>query len=65
MVLAIATGWFVAYGLMRVASPRATGNALDDVIQATPGYLVLAVLLLAGLVSATVDLVKLVRRAGR
>ena len=62
VVLTVATGWFVVYGLILVVSSPATDNPIAVVIRETPSYLVLAAALLAGLVATVVDLVKLARR---
>ncbi|WP_322076930.1 hypothetical protein [Burkholderia cepacia] len=62
VVLTVATGWFVVYGLILVVSSPATDNPIAVVIRETPDYLVLAAVLLAGLVATVVDLVKLARR---
>ncbi|MCA7903289.1 hypothetical protein LGM39_28360 [Burkholderia cepacia] len=62
VVLTVATGWFVVYGLILVVSSPATDNPIAVVIRETPSYLVLAAVLLAGLVATVVDLVKLARR---
>ncbi|MBZ5795110.1 hypothetical protein K8353_33815 [Burkholderia contaminans] len=64
VVLTIATGWFVVYGLILVVSSPATDHPIAVVIRETPSYLLLAALLLAGLVATVVDLVKLARRTG-
>jgi hypothetical protein len=61
LALAIADAWFVAHCLVDALRFPATGGALAAVIRETPDYLVLAVLLLAGLAASIVDLVKLVR----
>ncbi|MCA8218760.1 hypothetical protein LGN20_33080 [Burkholderia cepacia] len=58
VVLTVATGWFVVYGLILVVSSPATDNPIAVVIRETPSYLVLA----AVLVATVVDLVKLARR---
>lgn len=63
VVLTVATGWFVVYGLILVVSSPATDHPIAVVIRETPSYLVLAAVLLAGLVARVVDLVKLARRA--
>ncbi|AOR72794.1 hypothetical protein BBJ41_34905 [Burkholderia stabilis] len=63
VVLTIATGWFVVYGLILVVSSPATDNPIAVVIRETPSYLVLAAVLLAGLAATVIDLVKLARRA--
>ncbi|HGO6127570.1 TPA: hypothetical protein ACK3RK_006140 [Burkholderia cepacia] len=63
VVLTVATGWFVVYGLILVVSSPATDHPIAVVIRETPSYLVLAAVLLAGLVATVVDLVKLARRA--
>ncbi|AIO26942.1 hypothetical protein [Burkholderia cepacia] len=62
VVLTVATGWFVVYGLILVVSSPATDNPIALVIRETPSYPVLAAVLLAGLVATVVDLVKLARR---
>ncbi|WP_124816110.1 hypothetical protein [Burkholderia cepacia] len=62
VVLTVATGWFVVYGLILVVSSPATDNPIAVVIRETPSYLVLAAVLLAGLAATVVDLVKLARR---
>ncbi|CAB3753286.1 hypothetical protein GQ57_19215 [Burkholderia sp. MSh2] len=64
VVLAIATGWFVVYGLIVAVSSDATDNLIAVVIRETRSYPALAVLLLAGLVAAVIDLVKLARGKG-
>ncbi|WP_423372470.1 hypothetical protein [Burkholderia sp. LMG 32019] len=64
VVLTIATGWFVVYGLILVVSSPATDHPIAVVIRETPSYLLLAALLLAGLVATVIDLVKLARRTG-
>ncbi|MBN3835951.1 hypothetical protein [Burkholderia sp. Ac-20344] len=61
VALAIADAGFVAYGLIHAVWFPATDSALATVLRETPDYLVLAVLLLAGLVPSIVDLVKLAR----
>ncbi|WP_321966588.1 hypothetical protein [Burkholderia cepacia] len=61
VVLTVATGWFVVYGLILVVSSPATDNPIAAVIRETPDYLVLAALLLTGLVRVLVDLAGLVR----
>ncbi|WP_176041915.1 hypothetical protein [Burkholderia stabilis] len=63
VVLTIATGWFVVYGLILVVSSPARDNPIAVVIRETPSYLVLAAVLLAGLAATVIDLVKLARRA--
>ncbi|WP_174952748.1 hypothetical protein [Burkholderia lata] len=64
VVLTIATGWFVVYGLLLAVSSAATDNPIAVVIRETPSYLMLAVVLLAALVATVVDLVRLARRVG-
>ncbi|MBY4728740.1 hypothetical protein K6W38_37050 [Burkholderia contaminans] len=64
VVLTIATGWFVAYGLFVAVSSSATDNPIAAVIRETPSYLMLAAVLLAALVATIVDLVRLARRTG-
>ncbi|WP_423383187.1 hypothetical protein [Burkholderia sp. LMG 32019] len=64
VVLTIATGWFVVYGLILVVSSPATDNPIAVVIRQTPSDLLLAALLLAGLVATVIDLVKLAHRTG-
>ncbi|NHV28627.1 hypothetical protein [Burkholderia sp. D-99] len=64
VVLTIATGWFVVYGLILAVSSPATDHPIAVVIRETPSYLLLAALLLAGLVATVIDLVKLARRSG-
>ncbi|WP_179255137.1 hypothetical protein [Burkholderia sp. HI2500] len=64
VVLTIATGWFVAYGLILAVSSPATDNPIAVVIRETPSYLMLAAVLLAALVATIVDLVRLVRATG-
>ncbi|KER69141.1 hypothetical protein HR51_26500 [Burkholderia cepacia] len=64
VVLTIATGWFVVYGLILAVSPPATGNPIAVVIHETPSYLMLAAVLLAALAATVVDLVRLTRRTG-
>ncbi|MCA8297996.1 hypothetical protein LGN19_29820 [Burkholderia sp. AU30198] len=64
VVLTIATGWFVVYGLILAVSSLATDNPIAAVIRETPSYLLLAALLLAGLVATVIDLVKLARGTG-
>ncbi|VBB16972.1 hypothetical protein [Burkholderia stabilis] len=64
VVLTIATGWFVVYGLILVVSSPAIDNPIAVVILETPSYLVLAAVLLAGLAATVIDLVKLARRTG-
>lgn len=64
VVLTIATGWFVVYGLLLAVSSAATDNPIAVVIRETPSYLTLAVVLLAALVATVVDLVRLARGTG-
>ncbi|MBN3768003.1 hypothetical protein [Burkholderia sp. Se-20378] len=61
VVLTIATGWFVVYGLFLAVSSAATDNPIAAVIRETPSYLMLAVVLLIALVATIVDLVRLAR----
>lgn len=61
LALAIADAGFIAYCLMQAVWSPATDSALAAVIRETPDYLVLAVLLLAGLAASIVDLLKLAR----
>lgn len=63
-MLTIATGWFVAYGLLPAGSSSATDNPIAVVIRETPSYLMLAAVLLAALVATIVDLVRLARETG-
>ncbi|VWC94029.1 hypothetical protein [Burkholderia contaminans] len=63
-VLTIATGWFVAYGVILAVSSPATDNPIAVVIRETPSYLMLAAVLLAALVATIVDLVRLARTTG-
>ncbi|ABB05867.1 hypothetical protein Bcep18194_C6821 [Burkholderia lata] len=64
VVLTIATGWFVVYGLLLAVSSAATDNPVAVVIRETPSYLMLAAVLLTALVATVVDLVRLARRTG-
>lgn len=64
VVLTIATGWFVVYGLLLAVSSAATDNPVAVVIRETPSYLMLAAVLLTALVATVVDLVGLARRTG-
>ncbi|VWC03509.1 hypothetical protein BLA6993_04971 [Burkholderia lata] len=64
VVLTIATGWFVVYGLFLAVSSAATDNPVAVVIRETPSYLMLAAVLLTALVATVVDLVRLARRTG-
>ncbi|HHX4054619.1 MAG: hypothetical protein ACN6QT_12710 [Burkholderia contaminans] len=61
LALAIADAGFIAYCLIQAVWSPATNSALMAVIRETPDYLVLAVLLLAGLATSIVDLIRLVR----
>ncbi|WP_175043414.1 hypothetical protein [Burkholderia lata] len=65
VVLTIATGWFVVYGLLLAVSSAATDNPVAVVIRETPSYLMLAAVLLTALVATVVDLVRLARGTGR
>lgn len=60
LALAIADAEFIAYCLIQAVWSPATNSALAAVIRETPDYLVLAVLLLAGLATSIVDLIRLV-----
>ena len=65
VALTILNGWFVVYGLIVVTASPANDNPISAMIRETPNYLILATLLLAGLVSTVIDLVKSGRKAGR
>ncbi|OOB07266.1 hypothetical protein A8F67_31995 [Burkholderia cenocepacia] len=58
------TGWFVVYGLIVLTASSVIDNPIAVVIRETPDYLVLAILLLVGLVSTVVELIKLGHKAG-
>ncbi|KAG8149056.1 hypothetical protein [Burkholderia catarinensis] len=64
IALTILNGWFVVYGLIVVTASPVSNNPIAAVIRETPSYLILAALLLAGLVSTVIELVKLGRKAG-
>ncbi|VWB37496.1 hypothetical protein BLA15816_01673 [Burkholderia lata] len=64
VVLTIATGWFLVYGLILAVSSAATDNPIAGVIRETPSYLILAAVLLAALVATVIDLARLARRTG-
>ncbi|MGU3781702.1 hypothetical protein [Burkholderia metallica] len=62
VVLAIASGWFVVYGLIVAVLSAAIDHPLAVVIRQTPSDLILAAVLFAALVATVVDLVRLARR---
>lgn len=64
IALGILTGWFVVYGLIVLTASSVIDNPIAVVIRETPDYLVLAILLLVGLVSTVVELIKLGHKAG-